>query len=237
MDRTFNDYKHAHNLYTQYNFAFSPKVKFLYHIDFSVNNDINIANNNVPLVKARNTKEFSSVISVLGKRVDLPSYRVSVDTKQQYNRKKNVQTRIDYDEVRMVFHDDNLGITRSMLEEYYNHYFRDGLNKNVNGDVTGYGSRDKYSNFVPRYGLDNGSEVAFFNYIKIFQLSKQKWFGYTLINPLLTSWQHDTLEYGDGAGIMENTVSIAYEGVIYTHGDIEGNRLTTGDQAISGGAG
>ena len=172
-------------------------------------------------MQAANTNAFSRVISVLGKSVDLPSYRVSVDTKQQYNRKKNVQTRIDYDEVRMVFHDDNLGITRSMLEEYYNHYFRDGLNKNVDGTASGYGPRDKYANVVPRYGLDNGSEVQFFNHIKIFQLSKQKWFGYTLINPLLTSWQHDTLEYGDGAGIMENTVSIAYEGVIYTHGNID----------------
>ena len=211
MDMTFKDYKHAHNLYTQYNFAFAPKVKFLYHIDFSVNS----------AAKAANTNAFLRVISVLGKSVDLPGYRVSVDTKQQYNRKKKVQTRIDYDEVRMVFHDDNVGITRSMLEEYYNHYFRDGLNKNADGTASNYGPRDKYGNIVPRYGLDNGSEVPFFNYIKIFQLSKQKWFGYTLINPLLTSWQHGTLDYSDGAGIMENTISIAYEGVIYTHGNID----------------
>lgn len=211
MSETLRDYQHAHRLYTQYNFAFAPKVKFLYHIDFSINTS----------VQAANTTAFSRLISVLGKTVDLPGYKVSVETKQQYNRKKNIQTRIDYDEIRIVFHDDNVGVTRSMLEEYYNHYFRDGLNKNIDGTATGYGPRDKYSNSVSRYGLDNQSEVPFFNYIKIFQLSKQKWFGYTLINPILTAWQHDTLDYGEGGGIMENTINVAYEGVIYTHGDID----------------
>ena len=210
MSQTLRDYQHAHRLYTQYNFAFAPKVKFLYHIDFSINSR----------VQAANTTAFSRVISVLGKSVDLPGYRVSVETKQQYNRKKNVQTRIDYDEVRIVFHDDKVGVTRSMLEEYYNHYFRDGLNKNIDGTATNYGPRDKFSNSVGRYGLDNQSEVPFFDHIKIFQLSKQKWFGYTLINPLLTSWQHDTLDYSDGGSVMENTISVVYEGVIYTHGDI-----------------
>lgn len=221
MDQTFRDYRHALNLYRQYNFAFAPKVKFLYHIDFSVNS----------AVQAANAKSFRSLISVLGKTVDLPGYRVSVETKQQYNRKKNIQTRIDYDEVRLVFHDDNVGVTRAMLEEYYNHYFRDGLNKNIDGTATNFGPRDKYANSVGRYGLDNQSEVPFFDYIKIFQLSKQKWFGYTLINPILTSWQHDTLDYSAGDGIMENTISVAYEGVIYTHGSVSGVSAST----LSGG--
>lgn len=215
MEQTFRDYRHAHQLYTQYNFAFSPKVKFLYHIGFTLTSE---ARNLSP-----NTVSFHDVISVLAKSVDLPGFKVSIDTKQQYNRKKNFQTRIDYDQIRMVFHDDNVGITRSMLEEYYNYYYRDGISSSVN-----YGARDKYSSNVPRYGLDNDTNVPFFENIKIFQLSKQKWFGYTLINPLLTAWQHDTLEYGDGAGIMENTITIAYEGILYTHGDI------TPDQAQGG---
>lgn len=211
-NETFYDYKHANNLYTSFGHLYSPKVKFLYHLTFLLSDE---ARN-----FAGNTVEFTREIGVLAKSADLPGYRVSVDTVQQYNRKKNIQTRIDYDEVRLVFHDDKLGITRAMLEEYYNYYFRDGLNKSGTA-FTNYNPRDTYGNLVPRYGLDNNRSEPFFKNIKIFQLSKGRWFGYTLINPLLTAWQHDTLEYGDGSGIMENTISVAYEGIVYSRGNLD----------------
>jgi hypothetical protein len=82
-------------------------------------------------------------LGVLVKSADLPSYRISVENKQQYNRKKNVQTRIDYQDVNIVLHDDNTGITRGMLEEYYRYYFNDGNNQAFNG---AYDARDKYKN-------------------------------------------------------------------------------------------
>ena len=55
----------------------------------------------------------------------MPSFRASVENKQQYNRKKNVQTRVDYQDCRIAFHDDNTGVTRALLEEYYRYYFVD----------------------------------------------------------------------------------------------------------------
>lgn len=206
------DARHAHQLFTKYSFEFAPKVKFLYHVNFAITEEA--------ASFAKNTEQFVRQIGVLAKNTDLPGYKASVETKQQYNRKKNYQTRIDYDEIRMVFHDDNVGMTRAMFEEYYTYYYRDGLNKNDSGFARGFGPRDKYDQTVVKYGLDNGRKTPFFRHIKIFQLSRQQWFAYTLINPLITAWQHDTLDYSDGAGIMENTVNIAYEGVIYTHGII-----------------
>lgn len=205
------DARHAHNLYTSHGMAFAPKTKFLYHTIFEVNQP---AKNRSP-----NTINFIKEIGVLAKTVDLPQYQASVETKNQYNRKKHVQTRIDYNEVRIAFHDDNEGVTRGMLEDYYTYYYRDG-NKVDNGSLINYGSRDKYSPIVGRYGLDNDTDYPFFNYIRIYQLSRQKWFSYTLINPLITQWGHDTLDNSDGTGLMENVVSIAYEGVIYNNGAV-----------------
>jgi hypothetical protein len=71
--------------------------------------------------------------------------------------------------------------------------------------------------------MDNELSVPFFYYIKIFQLAKQQWYSYTLINPILTSWSHDTLDYSDGSTPMENTINVSYEGVLYNYGTIADN--------------
>lgn len=216
LDVHLRDARHAHNLFTEYGHSFSPKVKFLYHVVFQPNDEVGDATTS-------NTWKFQKEIGVLAKSVDLPEFRVTVENKQQYNRKKNVQTRIDYQDVNIRFHDDAVGVTRSLLEEYYRYYYQDG---NSGDSVTSGGSfhpRDKYDPYdatYPNYGLNNYKISPFFNFIKIYQLSRQQWFSYTLINPLLTQWGHDTLDYADGTGIMENSISIAYEAVLYDNGEI-----------------
>ena len=213
LDVHLRDARHAHKLYTEHSFALAPKTKFLYHVVFQPFSSVGDS-------ATSNSLKFQKEIGVLAKNVDLPQYRASVDNKQQYNRKKNIQTRIDYQDVNIRFHDDNNGLTRAMLEEYYRYYFRDGNNNPRDG---AYHPRDKYSTIVPKYGLDNNKLAPFFNYIKIYQLARRNWFSYTLINPLITQWGHDTLDNSDGAGMMENSITVAYEGVLYDHGKIDGN--------------
>ena len=212
------DAHHAMNLYRQYGFAFSPKTKFLYHVVFSLKNE-------VVERAAPYTKHYLKQIGVLAKTADLPQYRASVETRQQYNRKKNVQTRISYDECRIQLHDDNNHATSTMLKEYYNYYFREG--RIEEGRIE---TRDKNKQLLRnRYGLDNGQTDTFFRNIKIYQLTKQTWFSYTLVNPILTNWGHDSLDYSDGSGIMSNSMSVAYEGVIYNNGNIDDEPLNFTD--------
>ncbi len=212
------DAQHAMNLYRQYGFAFAPKTKFLYHVVFSLKNDI--------VEKAAPyTKHYLKQLGVLAKSVDLPQYRASVETRQQYNRKKNIQTRLSYDECRIQLHDDNNHATSTMLKEYYNYYFRDGRI-----DSNRIETRDKHSQTLRnRYGLDNGQFDSFFRNIKIYQLTKQTWFSYTLVNPMLTNWGHDSLDYSDGSGIMSNSMSVAYESVVYNNGNIDDEPLNFTD--------
>lgn len=208
---TLRDARHAHQFYTQNAQIFSPKVKFLYHVLFEFRNP----------AKTPLSDEYKKEIAVLAKRVDLPQYTAQIVTKQQYNRKKHVQTRIDYNDITMIFNDDGFGATRAMFEEYYNYYFKDGNKKNDRGRVVDYEPLDKFNRKVPSYGLDNNVTEPFFNFIKIYQLSHHRWFSYTLINPIATQWGHDTLDYGDGGGIMENKMVINYEGVLYSNGIID----------------
>jgi hypothetical protein len=41
-----------------------------------------------------------------------------------------------------------------------------------------------------------------------------------LINPLITNWSHDQYAYAEGSGIMQNTMTIAYETVKYYAGAV-----------------
>ena len=205
------DARHANQIYTQNNFAFSPKTKYMYHVRFDPNDEIgNSATSNV--------FRFQKELGVLVKSADLPSFRASVENKQQYNRKKNVQTRVDYQDCRISFHDDNTGVTRALLEEYYRYYFADA-NKVTNGKDGAYGARDKYFARVPNYGLNNDKRNPFFKSITIYQLSRRNWVAYTLVNPLLTAWDHGSVQ-SDGSEFNENTISVAYEAVQYTSGTV-----------------
>lgn len=213
LDVHLRDARHAHQLYSEYSHAFAPKQKFLYHVVFQLHPAVSIG--------SYNSAKFQKEIGVLVKSADLPSFRATIENKQQYNRKKNAQTRIDYQDVRINLHDDNVGATRSMLEEYYRWYYADG-SKELTGMDKAYGPRDKFDSKVPSYGLNvkNGQLVPFFQSIKIYQLARKEWFSYTLINPLLSAWQHDSLDNADGSGIMENVITVAYEAVKYDNGTI-----------------
>lgn len=208
------DARHANQIYTQNNFAFSPKTKYMYHVRFDPNDEVgNSATSNV--------FRFQKELGILVKSADLPSFRASVENKQQYNRKKNIQTRVDYQDCRITFHDDNTGVTRSLLEEYYRYYFEDA-NKVTNGVDGAYGARDKYFARVPNYGLNNDKRNPFFKSITIYQLARRNWVAYTLVNPLLTAWDHGSVD-SSGSEFNENTMSVAYEAVQYTSGTVAGD--------------
>ena len=219
LDVHLRDARHAHQLYTEHSFALAPKTKYLYHVVFDLYDEVGNSFNN-------NTVNFKKEIGVLVNQADLPSYRVSVENKQQYNRKKNIQTRLDYQDVNIVFHDDNLGLTRGLLEDYYKYYYVDGNHRDQQrssgffAPSNAYRARDKYDDNVPNYGLNNGKDNPFFKFIRIYQLAKREWFAYTLINPLITAFDHGSVQSDDAASWNANQITVSYESVIYSNGSV-----------------
>ena len=221
------DYSHAARLFIPNWYMYAPKVKFLYHVVFNIN----------PLISIDNR-----TISLLVKAVDLPKFKITTETPHQYNRKKIVQTKLTYDPIQIEFHDDNASLTTMLWNSYYNYYFADQKNgqsspsaldyQNIlksttdlfNSNQNGAYQRNTYkgpSSNTYRYGLDNNSSTPFFTSIQIYQLSRHTYQGFTLINPMITSWQHDSLSYEDSGGIVGSTMSIGYEAVDYTNGIID----------------
>jgi hypothetical protein len=221
------DYTHAARLYTDDNFRLAPKQKFLYHVTLNLNE--NVVNKILPGWVQRHSNE----VNMLVKSVTMPKFDIQTETKNKYNRKKNLQTRIDYAPVSIIFHDDNNSIVTQLWTAYYNYYFADGT----------YGSRDgagapnqtarpydRFNTYMgetrngDRFGLDNNQYEPFFTSIQISQMARHQYLTLTLVNPIIESWAHDVLENSVGADPVQNSMTVAYESVFYADGPIdEGN--------------
>jgi hypothetical protein len=68
-------------------------------------------------------------LSLLVKEVKLPSYKFNVETMNQYNRKRKVQTQIEYDPITCIMHDDASDLSRTLWYNYYAYYYKDASQK------------------------------------------------------------------------------------------------------------
>ena len=215
---TMADWQHAARLYVDGNLKLAPKSKFLYHVYFQLDP---IVRSILPELKDKHNLE----IGMLVKNAELPKFSANVETRNKYNRKKNIQTAIQYDPINISFHDDNYGVTTALLEAYYRYYYADAgygrvpgaYNKTGAGDNTYKGSgANQY-----KYGLDNNIGVPFFQNIQITQLAKKTYTTYTIVNPVIVQWQHDTVDNSDSNTPMQNSITVAYEAVHYSRGNID----------------
>lgn len=218
------DWQHAERLYVNNNFKHAPKSKFLYHVRFFITDE---AQSIIP-----GLKQYGNVIGMLVKSADLPSFSANVETKNKYNRKKNVQTNIEYNPINIAFHDDNFGATTALLEAYFKYYYADAKNAFETGAYGGRGDtntqyrgdtlyREEYFNKY-RFGMDNNTpNVPFFDRIEISQMARRAYTTYTLINPILSDWQHDSVDNTDGITTMQNSITVQYDTVFYDRGEVE----------------
>jgi len=208
---TFKDYAHAARVFTDDQFRLAPKSKFLFHVAFNINQ---AALKNIDLVQ-----RYRNEINVLVKSCDLPNYKVSIDTLNQYNRKKNVQSTHKYEPINIVFHDDNMGLINQLWQNYYSYYYADSTSSL---DPSAYKrNATRNSNYITKpYGLDNGSTAPFFNYITIYQMARHEYVSYTLLNPVINSFNHNKLDYANGNAPHDFQMQIAYEAVAYGNGTV-----------------
>jgi len=241
------DYTHSAKIFRENSYELSPKQKFLFHTYFDIN----------PAAVADPINQRP--IGLLVKEVKLPAYRFDVKEYNQYNRKRLIQTKINYDPVTITLHDDTAGIMNEMWHAYYTYYYADGRKPNpglgnvargnlsplINGgpaiDVGTLATvplqtvqeRTQYRNINPGEGdwgyigenftpQPDPTKVPFFRKITIFGFAQHNFIAYTLINPVITEFAHDTYNYDEGNGVMKNTMTLNYETVVYNQGAIDG---------------
>lgn len=209
------DWQHASRLFVDDSFRLAPKFKFGFHVSFKINQDA---------LKNLNLKfRHGTEINMMVKSIDLPKFNIATETINQYNRKKVIQHKIEYSPVNMRMHDDNQGITRQLWENYYAYYYADSTA--AKKAINYYRNATASSSYIRTpYGLDNNSTIPFFDSIVIYQFARKEWTSYTLVNPMIKSWNHDTMDYSQNAPV-EHQITIDYESVAYDTGSVAGNPI------------
>ena len=241
---TLRDYTHASRTFTTNSYELKPRYKFLYHVSFTINTQ------EIPYLRGVFSNDDVAKLSLLVKTVELPKFEIQAEALNQYNRKRVVQTRIDYQPVNITFHDDGGDNARKLWYYYFSYYYQDPTQRyldpnNTNGSLGasanrtagfGYNTRDIYNDTLPvkDWGYigetwQNGwcgpdGKPAFFRDIRIYGLDQRKFAEYILINPVIKAWNHDQYDYAQGNGIMQHSMTIMYETVKYYSGAIGQNR-------------
>ena len=215
------DYQHASRLYIDNNFKLMPKQKFLFHVVFNTDETL--------FVDGFNANERYE-LNMLVKACDLPKYNMSMEEKTQYNKKMYTATRIAYEPVNITFHDDHADTVNAFWKKYYEYNIADSVG--MNSDLSISNTKDDYYDGIDKktttkFGLDTPKQrqKPYLKGIEIFVLHKQRFTSMTLVNPVIGSFSHDSLDQADGAGVMNNTMQILYETVIYKAGIINKNNV------------
>ena len=213
------DFRHASRLYLDDNYKLMPKQKFLFYVRFFTDESL--------FMDAANYNERIE-LNMLVKSCDLPRYGMNMEEKIQYNKKMYAATRIQYDPINIVFHDDHADTVNAFWKKYYEYYIADSVS--MTNDTTISDTKDDYYNSNRRtnkYGMDTPVQrkKPYLQRIEIFVLHKQRFTSMTLVNPMIGSFNHDNLDQADGTGIMQNTMQIVYESVLYKSGIINKNNV------------
>ena len=215
------DYQHASRLYLDDNFKLLPKQKFLFHVVFNLDET---------LFQNSFSQGERYELNMLVKACDLPKYDLSVEEKVQYNKKMYATTRIAYEPVNITFHDDHADTVNAFWKKYYEYNIADSVG--MNNDLTVSNTKDDYYLFgddrkTTKFGLDTPKrrQRPYIKGIEIFVLHKKRFTSMTLVNPVIGSFSHYNLDQADGAGVMNNTMQILYETVIYKSGIVNKNNV------------
>ena len=139
---SLRDAQHASRTFTTNSFELKPKFKFLFHVSFTLNYK------QIPQLAASMGVDDISNISLLVKTVDLPKFSIDTETLNQYNRKRVVQTKINYDPVSITFHDDSGDLIRNMWYNYFSYYYKDPSQDYLAESERQHGRKCKQSSWV-----------------------------------------------------------------------------------------
>ncbi len=135
------DFHHAAKTFRTNFYQNAPKFKFLFHVVFDINDEA-----------YPDSVGAGQNFGILVKDIQLPSYKMDVKEYNQYNRKRLVQTKINYEPVEITFHDDNASTITNMWHAYYTYYYADSRNPQIQfNDSPGAGAIGQ----LPSFNLPN----------------------------------------------------------------------------------
>jgi len=98
-NNVLRDYQHASRTFTTNAYELKPRYKFLFHVSFTLNIT------EVPFLNSVFSSDDIMNLSLTVKTIDLPKFQIETDTLNQYNRKRIIQKKLNYDPINVTFHD------------------------------------------------------------------------------------------------------------------------------------
>lgn len=235
------DYRHAAKTFRTKSYAFAPKYKFLFHTYFRVNEAAypeGAGKNFGVLVKDVKLPSFTPQVTQLNQY----NRKRLVQTKLKYDPvnisfhddNSNVINKLWYAYYTYYYTDGTKPYLQFIgYRDQSTSTPRQGSNTDE-GVVPAYSINNIYSDQITGdtdWGFNGDSaqvegtklkKVPFFKDITVFGFNQHSYTAYTLINPMITNFAHDTYNYEEGSGVMKNTMMLDYETVVYTEGAIDG---------------
>lgn len=232
------DAQHANRLFVQNFYRLAPKHGFLYFVRFRLNPKVADG-------EAWRSSRQDLELGMLVKKCDLPKVSFDGGILNVYNKKQPYYSKMTYQPINMVLHDDNKGLVREFWQMYYQYHSADSYygGNNAAPGIVPVNPKNRYQKPTPitqqqllersnpsdpgyinttdpaRYGLDVNTNEPLIRSIEIYQLSRKQFFMHTLVNPKIRSWNMDTLA-SDAKNLLEHNVTFEYEGMYMGQGKI-----------------
>ena len=220
-DVYLRDSRHAANNFGYNKSALNngtPRHKFQYFVNFRFNSAVKDYVDSFLLTEDRN------FVTALVKSVTMPSVGIDTEVLNQYNHRRIIQTKLKPTPVTLTMHDTVEGKTLRFWEMYYEYYFKDGIaaektkpnSARVKTQLDDLLSDSFDNNFG--YNLERiGNTRQLLTHIEIFQVHGGKYSLTTLVNPRISVFTHDTLDYSATSDLMQISMEIEYESVVYSN--------------------
>lgn len=183
-----------------------PRAKFLFMVNFLR-----------PTATNANYGDWATGISFIVKSVTRPNISFKVETLNQYNKKRVIQTGLEYEPITVSFYDTYDQRVVKMLKQYLDHYYGDfafGTRTAWNYDVVS----EVYSEETDEFGFKvnniGSNEEYFFENIEFYQFGGGNYNKFILVHPKLVSFDYDDEDYTDTTTPQMINMRFAYEGII-----------------------
>ena len=197
-----------------------PRQQFGGYVSFVLDRDLF----GQPFFDEVNNDELRVRMSSLIRTADLPQVEFKTQTMNEYNKKKIINTGIEYQPVTIRVVDTASNAWLQIIMKYFAYHYMNPRNKgnpgnrDVNSTNIGQGGADfigsQYGEGGPfdsnKYGYNVNENPNFFERIDYVLYHAQKGVQYSLINPVMTGFTHTPLDYASN-DVMEFTMTFQYE--------------------------
>jgi hypothetical protein len=237
------DYTHAAKTFRTNSYQYSPKLKFLFHVYFEINPAVystGIASGAnfglaVKTIKLPSYQFDTHIMNQYNrKRIVQTKLKYDPIDIQFHDDNGNIIRNMWYDYYTYYYKDANKPTRSSAGAQTVNapgqenagatEYNRRNIyDPSITGDDDwGYIGEVSVPTNTTSQASQGISKIPFFKNIQVFGFNQHNFSLYTLINPTITRFAHDTYDYAQGNGTMANTMTVDYETVTYQYGAISG---------------